>query len=119
MPGGPNILTEMRIDAKGKLPTDRICVLFTWGICGENKNKTMFSFLADLDCQGIFSKFEADYLMAGHTYKDICQFFSVIPTFSLNTFSDLKFQIFLSACSIFDYALFYELYIDPEILYHQ
>ena len=85
MPGGSNLLIHVLqqvlndLDAKGKLPTDPELVFYLQvDNFGENKNKTMFSFLTGLVSRGIFSKVKAGFLMVGHTHKGIDQFFSVI-----------------------------------------
>jgi hypothetical protein len=46
--------------------------------CGENKNKTMFSYLSLLVEGKIFDRIYVNFLIVGHTHNSLDQFFSVL-----------------------------------------
>src|SRR5690606_36211474 len=46
--------------------------------CSENKNRTVFAYLAHLVELNIFQKVKAGFLAVGHTHEDIDAYFSVI-----------------------------------------
>lgn len=146
VPGGSNLITEIvnrvlqELDSKGKLPSDPQSVLYLQvDNCGENKNRTMFAYLAHLVKENIFWKIKVGFLMVGHTHEDIDQFFSVIAKHLKkmhiicpdqtsmfieipNAFDNEKDKPLVrtfAATEMLDYVKFYDEFIDPEISYHQ
>ena len=144
--GGSNLILEvlnqtlLDLDSKNLLPTHPESVFYLQvDNCGENKNRSMFAFLADLVRRRVFHKIKAGFLMVGHTHEDIDQFFSVISQHlkqlhvicpdqpSLlkeiqNAFKDMSEKpevIVLSAFQIFDYIKFYDPVLDKALAYYQ
>jgi hypothetical protein len=57
------------------LPTD---IVFSFDNCGENKNRTVFAYLALLVELRLFLKIEVYFLIVGHTHTPLDQYFSVL-----------------------------------------
>jgi hypothetical protein len=131
--------TLNHLDSKGKLPHINPVLYLQIDNCGENKNKTLIAFLADLVRKKVFAKIKACFLMVGHTHDDIDQIFGTIAThikqihifcpdretlFSCIQDAFLKVQdkptIFsVEATEVFDFTAFYKPFIDKKISYHQ
>ena len=86
VPGGTNLMVEilrqtlLKLQEQGKLPHNDPVLYLQMDNCSENKNKTLFAFLADLVLKNVFNEVHVGFLMVGHTHEDIDQFFSIISS---------------------------------------
>ena len=72
--------TLVKLQEQGKLPHNDPVLYLQMDNCSENKNKTLFAFLADLVSKNVFNEVHVGFLMVGHTHEDIDQFFSIISS---------------------------------------
>lgn len=148
VPGGANLMVEvlrrvlLHLQLSGNLPTVQPVLYFKMDNCSENKNRTMFAFLAFLVHSNVFCEIYVGFLMVGHTHEDIDQFFSVISSWlkKVGTIcpdpQSLKEAIKaaflnskkLSSCipavfdilpfDVFNYDTFFSSYINPTLCYY-